>query len=62
VLLAAPRPAALEVVCDASGFIANFWRAVKNQPAAVAEAADYPVSHIDLGGRRWRIAGPGLAG
>lgn len=56
VLLAAPKPAALEVVCDASGFIANFWRAVKHQPAAVAEWADYPVSHIDLGARhRWLV-------
>lgn len=50
-LLAAPQPASLEVVCDASGFIANFWRATKHQPGAVAEAADYPVSHIDLGAR-----------
>lgn len=50
-LLAAPRPASLEVVCDLNGFIANFWRAVKHQPAAVAEWADYPVSHIDLGAR-----------
>ena len=50
-LLAAPRPASLEVVCDGSGFIANFWRAVKHSPGAVAEAADYPVSHIDLGAR-----------
>jgi len=57
VLLAAPRPAALEVVCDASGFIANFWRAVKHQPGAVAEWADYPVSHIDLGARHgWLMA------
>ncbi len=57
VLLAAPRPVALEVVCDASGFIANFWRATKHQPAAVAEAADYPVSHIDLGARHgWLMA------
>lgn len=57
VLLAAPSPAALEVVNDASGFIANFWRAVKHQPAAVAEAADYPVSHIDLGARHiWLMA------
>jgi DNA adenine methylase len=53
-LLAAPSPASLEVVNDANGFIANFWRAVKYQPAAVAEWADYPVSHIDLGARhRW---------
>ena len=51
VLLAAPRPAPLEVVNDLNGFIANFWRAVKAQPDAVARAADYPVSHIDLGAR-----------
>lgn len=53
-LLAAPRTASLEVVCDLNGFIANFWRSVKNQPALVAEWADYPVSHVDLGGRhKW---------
>ena len=53
-LLSAPEPASLEVVNDANGFIANFWRAVKHQPGAVAEWADYPVSHIDLGARhRW---------
>jgi DNA adenine methylase len=51
VLLAAPRVANLEVVNDLNGFIANFWRAAKHQPAAVAHAADYPVSHIDLGAR-----------
>jgi len=57
VLLAAPQPAALEVVCDGSGFIANFWRSVKHQPAVVAEWADYPVSHIDLGARHvWLMA------
>jgi hypothetical protein len=42
------------VVNDLNGFIANFWRATKHQPAAVAQHADYPVSHIDLGARhRW---------
>lgn len=51
ILLAKPNPSALEVICDGSGFIANFWRAVKHQPGAVAEAADYPVSHVDLGAR-----------
>ena len=57
VLLACPRPAALEVVCDGSGFIANFWRSVKHQPGAVAQWADYPVSHIDLGARHgWLMA------
>jgi DNA adenine methylase len=44
-------PASLEVIGDANGFIANFWRAVKHQPAEVAHAADYPVSHIDQGAR-----------
>ena len=51
VLLAAPQVASLEVVNDANGFIANFWRCVKHQPGAVAEWADYPVSHVDLGAR-----------
>ena len=57
VLLAAPRPASLEIVCDASGFIANFWRAVKHQAGRVSEWADYPVSHVDLGARHvWLMA------
>ena len=51
VLLAAPAPASLEVVNDLNGFIANFWRAVKCQPEAVASESDYPVSHIDQGAR-----------
>jgi hypothetical protein len=54
VLLAAPEPASLEVVGDANGFIANFWRATVHQPGEVARWADYPVSHVDLGARhRW---------
>lgn len=57
VLLAAPAPASLEVVNDINGFIANFWRAVKHQPEAVAGWADYPVSHIDLGAAHiWLMA------
>lgn len=56
-LLAAPRKASLEVVCDGNGFIANFWRAVVHQPGEVARWADYPVSHIDLGARhKWLMA------
>jgi DNA adenine methylase len=50
-LLAAPKPASLEVICDVNGFIANFWRAVKCQPDGVVGWADYPVSHVDLGAR-----------
>lgn len=57
VLLAAPAVAPLEVVNDASGFIANFWRTVKHQSDEVARWADYPVSHIDLGARhQWLMA------
>lgn len=51
VLLAAPSPASLEVVGDTNGFIANFWRCVRYQPAEAARWADYPVSHIDIGAR-----------
>lgn len=57
ILLTAPEPASLEVVNDMNGFIANFWRAVKNQPDEVARQADYPVSHIDLGGRHVWLMG-----
>jgi hypothetical protein len=63
VLLAAPKPCSLEVVCDGSGFIANFWRATKYQPEKVAEWADYPVSHIDLGARHlWLMEQRGRLG
>ena len=54
ILLGAPKPASLEIINDGSGFIANFWRAVKYQPENVARWADYPVIHVDLGARhRW---------
>jgi DNA adenine methylase len=58
ILLRNPYPASLEVVNDANGYIANFWRAVKCQPDAVAEWADYPVSHVDLGARHRWLADP----
>jgi len=58
VMLAKPgKPASLEVVGDASGFIANFWRAVKHDPGAVAKWADYPILHVDQGARHvWLMA------
>jgi hypothetical protein len=53
-LLAAPAPASLEVICDANYYVANFWRAVKYQPDLVWVEQDYPVSHVDLSARhRW---------
>ena len=56
ILLAAPKPASLEVICDQNFYVANFWRATKHQPEAVAHWADYPVSHIDQSARhRWLL-------
>ena len=37
-----------ETVNDKNHFLANFWRAVKNDPEAVAEWADWPVNESDL--------------
>lgn len=51
VLLSAREPASLEVIGDANGFIANFWRSVVAQSHEVARWTDYPVSHVDLGAR-----------
>lgn len=56
VLLAAPRPASLEVIGDCNGYVANFWRAVKYQPDLTWLETDYPVSHIDMAARhRWLV-------
>ncbi len=43
-----PDKSMLETVNDASGFIANFWRAVQADPDAVARYADRPVNENDL--------------
>lgn len=40
-----------EVVNDADGYVANFWRSVQANPDAVACAADWPCSEIDLHAR-----------
>jgi hypothetical protein len=45
-----------ETVNDADGFVANFWRALKHDPEAVAFWADYPVNETDLHARHgWLI-------
>jgi DNA adenine methylase len=54
ILLAAPKPASLEVIGDLSGYVANFWRCVKFRPDDTWSWADYPVSHIDqIARHRW---------
>lgn len=46
----------IETVNDADGFIANFWRAVKADPDAVAHYADWPVNENDLHARHiWLV-------
>ena len=56
VLLARPTEPNLETVNDADGLLSNFWRAIKYDPHAVAEWADWPVSEADLHARnRWLI-------
>lgn len=59
VLLARPpsnRPRN-EIINDKDGFVANFWRAMAANPEAVAGAADWIVSEVDLTARHlWLMA------
>lgn len=61
VLLARPDDHAwwdrIETVNDADGFVGNFWRAVRADPAAVAHHADWPVSECDLHARHAWLLG-----
>jgi DNA adenine methylase len=46
----------IETVNDADGFVANFWRAMRNDAAAVADYADNRVDECDLHARHlWLI-------
>lgn len=59
VLLARPSEPRTETVNDLDCYLANFWRAVKADPAGVAEWADWPVNETDLLARhRWLTARP----
>ena len=55
VLLSRPTGAGeREIVCDTNGHICNFWRAVTQDPEAVAHYADWPTFHQDLTARhKW---------
>ena len=53
-VLLASEPHEREIVCDTSGHIVNFWRAVQWYPDEVAKYADWPTFHDDLTARhRW---------
>lgn len=61
VLLARPHAPRLETVNDRDAFLANFWRAVKRDPEAVAHYADWPINECDLHARhRWLVAQDGF--
>jgi DNA adenine methylase len=52
-----------ETINDIDGMICNFWRALKHDPAGVAEAASWPVSECDIHARhlalvRWKDSEP----
>lgn len=55
-LLGRPSIGKVETINDADGFVANFWRAVAQDAAAVAEHADWPCNEADLFARHsWLI-------
>ena len=51
VLLGWPGNPGLETINDLDGYVANFWRAIKSAPDAVADFADNPVNENDLHAR-----------
>lgn len=55
--LAGPECPYVETVNDLDGFVANFWRAVKADPDAVAHHADNPVNENDLHARHAWLVG-----
>lgn len=61
VLLARPHEPGIETVNDADGFVANFWRAVQADPAAVAHWADWPVNENDMHARHLWLVNEGRA-
>ena len=46
-----------ETVNDVDGLLCNFWRALKDNPAAVAQHADWPVNENDLHARHAWLVG-----
>jgi hypothetical protein len=57
VLLNRPHAPKFETVNDADGLLANFWRAVKADPEAVADHADWPANEADLHARHTWLVG-----
>jgi DNA adenine methylase len=53
VLLERPHDPHIETVNDKDCFLANFWRALQQDPEGVTHWADWPVSEADLHARHW---------
>src|SRR5580704_17883390 len=47
ILLSRPHDPGTETINDLDCMVANFWRALQNDPAAVAKHADNPVNEAD---------------
>ena len=57
-LMLRPQPfEGTETINDADGFVANFWRATRHDPEAVAFHADWPVNENDLHARHAWLVG-----
>ena len=55
-LLGAPDGKRIATINDADGFVANFWRAIAQDPEAVAHHADWPCNEVDLFSRHsWLV-------
>lgn len=55
-LLGAPNAKRIETINDADGFVSNFWRAIAQDPEAVAHHADWPCNENDLFARHsWLV-------
>ena len=57
VLLRRPHVPKVETVNDADGLLANFWRAIRHDPEAVADHADWPCNEADLHARHLWLVG-----
>lgn len=55
-LLGAPDGRRIATINDADGFVANFWRAIAQDPEAVAHHADWPCNEVDMFARHsWLV-------
>ena len=56
VLFSRPDAPGTETINDKDRYVANFWRAIQSDPAAVAASANWPVNECDLEARhQWLV-------